>query len=265
MIDEAHPHPRLSVHRTGAVLYVTLDNPQRRNAQTPTMWSALAEIAHTLPDDVRVVVLRGAGPSFSAGMDRGMLSPTGLDGEPDVVSLCLEHPDQADRYIARFQDAFTSWRSLDAVVVAAVQGHAVGAGFQLALGADLRIVADDVQFKMAETSLGLVPDLGGTSVLVELIGYPRALELCLTGRVLGAQESVEIGLATMAVPIAELEATTDDLVAALTAAPASSAKATKRLLAQAVRSPRESQFSAERQTQVKLIADLARLFSGQNR
>lgn len=246
-------------------MYLTLDDPRRRNAQTPTLWTALAELARTLPEDVRVVVLQATGPSFSAGMDRGMLSPAGMDGEPDMVSACLERPDQADRDIARFQEAFTTWRGVDAVVVAAVQGHAVGAGFQLALGADLRIVAEDVQFRMAETSLGLVPDLGGTAVLVELLGYPRALELCLTGRVMGAQEAVEVGIATMSVPVDELAAATDDLVAALTSAPATSAKATKRLLAQAVRSPRETQFATERQTQVELIADLARLFGGQGR
>ena len=74
--------------------------------------------------------------------------------------------------------------------IAAVQGHAIGAGFQLALACDLRVVADDVQFAMRETSLGLVPDLTGTHPLVGLVGYARALEICVTGRFVHAEEAV---------------------------------------------------------------------------
>lgn len=97
-----------------------------------------------------------------------------------------------------------------------VQGHAIGAGFQLALAADLRIVADDVQLAMRETSLGLVPDLAGTRTLVDLVGYARALEICMTGRFVGATEAVDSGLASMAVApedlasLAPLRSVSDD-------------------------------------------------------
>ena len=77
----------------------------------------------------------------------------------------------AAEVIAPFQQGFAAWADVPAVVVAAVQGHAIGAGFQLALAADLRVVADDVQLAMRETSLGLVPDLGGTGPLVALVGW----------------------------------------------------------------------------------------------
>ena len=70
-----------------------------------------------------------------------------------------------------------------------MQGHAIGAGFQLALACDLRVLAEDAQFSMAEVTLGLVPDLGGTKRLVELVGYARALEICVTGRRVGAAEA----------------------------------------------------------------------------
>ncbi len=90
-----------------------------------------------------------------------------------------------DAEIAFYQKAFSWWRECDAITVAAVQGHAVGAGFQLALGCDLRVVADDVAFAMKETSLGLVPDLAGTWPLVEAVGYARALEICVSGRSVG--------------------------------------------------------------------------------
>ncbi len=115
-----------------------------------------------LPGSVRVVVLRGEGKSFSAGLDRQMLSPEGIPGEPSFVDLARSDDAALDAAIAGYQDAFTWWRRNDIVSIAAVQGHAIGAGFQLALACDLRVVADDVQFAMRETSLGLVPDLTGT-------------------------------------------------------------------------------------------------------
>lgn len=258
---DPRPHPHLEVRREGPVLHLTLDNPTRRNAQTPSLWLALGEVARTLPDDVRVVVLRGTGPTFSAGLDRGMLAPGGCPGEPDLISLCATDPDAAASEIARYQEAFTRWRDARPIVVAAVQGHAVGAGFQLALGADLRVVADDVQFVMAETSLGLVPDLGGTSTLVELVGYPRALELCVTGRPMGAQEAVQTGLASLAVPAEELADATGDLIEALLAAPPASATATKLLLSRAGRASRAEQLAAERSAQVVLIGTMARAYA----
>ncbi|MCO5308091.1 MAG: enoyl-CoA hydratase/isomerase family protein [Austwickia sp.] len=259
---EHRPHPHLAVRREGPVLHVRLDNPTRRNAQTPSLWLALAEVARTIPDDVRVVVLTGTGPTFSAGLDRSMLTPGGVSGEPDLIALCVTDPDGAATTIGRYQEAFTLWRDAKPLVVAAVQGHAVGAGFQLALGADLRIVADDVQFRMAETSLGLVPDLGGTAALVELLGYPRALELCVTSRSMGAAEAVATGLATLAVPATELASATADLVAALLAAPPAAAVATKLLLSRAGSTPRAQQLAAERSAQTVLIGTMARAMRG---
>ena len=91
-------------------------------------------------------------------------------------------------------------------------GYAIGAGFQLALSCDLRVVADDAQFCMKESALGLVPDLTGTKPLVESVGYARALEICATARMVGAAEAVDIGLALAAVPADELDATVADLV-----------------------------------------------------
>ena len=118
--------------------------------------------------------------------------------------------------------------------IAAVQGHAIGAGFQLALACDLRVVADDVQFAMRETSLGLVPDLAGTHPLVELVGYARALEICATGRFVHAEEARATGLANLVVPADELDGAVNDLAAALLAAPRDAVIETKALLRGAV-------------------------------
>lgn len=247
------PHPHLHVARVGDVVTVSLDRPQQRNAQTPSLWAALAAVADGLDPSVRVVVLRGEGQSFSAGLDRGMLRPGGVEGEQDILALAVGGPEAAADAIEAFQRGFTAWASVPAVVVAAVQGHAIGAGMQLALAADLRVVADDVQLAMRETSLGLVPDLGGTGPLVRLVGPGRALEICATGRFVGAQEAVATGLANVAVPRAELEATTADLVAALLAAPAEALRELKPLLAAAATSDRDTQLRLEREAQARLL------------
>src|SRR5205085_3762232 len=88
---------------------------------------------------------------------------------------------------------------------------------QLALACDIRLAAADAQLRMAEPSLGLVPDLGGTQALVDAVGYSRAIELCATNRSIGAEEADRIGLVNLVVPGEQLDAALDDLVAALTA------------------------------------------------
>ena len=149
-------------------------------------------------------------------------------------------------------------RSPGIVSVAAVQGYAIGAGAQLALACDLRILTDDAQLRLPEATLGLVPDLTGTSNLVELVGYTRALELCLTGRAMGAAEARAVGLANLVVPLAELDDAVADLVAALTAVPVGAARATAELVRSAVRNDPETQDAAERAAQVRRIGELVR-------
>jgi enoyl-CoA hydratase/carnithine racemase len=140
-----------------------------------------------------------------------------------------------------------------AITIAAVQGHAIGAGFQLALACDLRVVADDVAFAMRETSLGMVPDLAGTSPLVRSIGYSRALEICVTGRFVGAQETVAIGLASVAVPRADLDGTARDLADAILQAPQAAVRELKALLRNAIDASASDQLKAEREAQARLL------------
>ena len=237
---------------------VVLAAPERRNAQLPATWRTLASVGQAVRDAApRVVVLSAQGPSFSAGLDRAMFTGQVPD-EPGLPQLAALDDDALDAEIAAFQDAFTWWREVDAITVAAVQGHAVGAGFQLALGCDLRVVADDVAFAMKETSLGLVPDLAGTWPLVEALGYARALEVCVSGRSVGAVEAVATGLAVSAVPVEGLGAAVDALVAALLAAPAAAVTATKHLLAGARSRTPQEQRAAERLAQRDRLRDLAR-------
>ncbi|QGN57213.1 enoyl-CoA hydratase/isomerase family protein [Nostocoides sp. HKS02] len=259
MSESPTPHPHLRLDRDGAVLTVTLANAERRNAQTPSLWAALAKVAAELDPGVRVVVLRGEGPSFSAGLDRGMLAPGGVPGEVDMIAMATDSAEAAAEVIEDFQRGFSAWPEVSPVVVAVVQGHAIGAGFQLALAADLRVVADDVQFAMRETSLGLVPDLAGLAPLVAAVGPARALEICATGRFVGAAEAVDTGLANVAVPLAELAATTADLVAALLSAPDAALRALKPLVRSAATADRATQLRLEREAQGRLLHELSGL------
>ncbi|MEU3562200.1 enoyl-CoA hydratase/isomerase family protein [Kitasatospora sp. NPDC006786] len=241
----------------GELAVVTLCRPKRRNAQSPALWRALTEAGRELPGNVRVVLLRAEGVSFSAGLDRAMFTPEGIPGEPTFLQLAASTDRELDDAIASYQEAFTWWRRPDLISIAAVQGHAVGAGFQLALGCDLRVVAEDVQFAMKETSLGLVPDLAGTKPLTELVGYARALEICATGRWVGAEEAAAIGLANLAVSGEDLEAAARDLAAALLAAPRGAVIETKALLQGAAGRSFDEQRSAERAAQARRLRELA--------
>jgi enoyl-CoA hydratase/carnithine racemase len=239
----------------GAVLTVTLDRPDQLNAQTPTTWSTLAQIGSSMDDDIRVVVVRGAGRSFSAGLDRSLFSAEpGVDG--GLGDLGRRSAAEAEERIREYQAGFRWLRSPGIVSIAAVQGHAIGAGCQLALACDLRILADDAQLQLPEATLGLVPDLTGTSTLVELVGYSRALEICLTGRAVQASEAHAIGLANLVVPAAELDAAVADLIAALSAAPVNASRATAALVRSAVRNDFPTQDAAERAAQVQRLREL---------
>jgi enoyl-CoA hydratase/carnithine racemase len=233
-----------------AVATVTLSRPERRNAMTPALWNGLAMIGKRLPPAVRVVVVRGAGPSFCAGIDLRMFTPEGVPGEdPPLIAADPGFEDQ----VAAWQEGFTWLRDPDIVSVAAVHGHAIGAGFQLALACDLRILADDARLCMKEPALGLVPDLTGTKPLVDIVGLPRAIELCLTARTVSAAEASELRLAELVVPAADLDRAVADLTAALLATDATAARATKRLLVQASGRTLAEQAAAERHAQAALL------------
>ena len=236
---------------TGAAT-VTLSRPERRNAMTPGTWRGLAAIGRSLPDGVRVVVVRGAGSSFSAGIDLRLLGAEGVAGEEPL-------PRPADPgfedWVASCQEGFSWLHEPSIVSVAAVRGHAIGAGFQLALACDLRILADDARLCMREPTLGLVPDLMGTKPLVDIVGLSRALELCLTGRSVVAEEARTLRLAELVVPTDDLDAAVADLVAAILTLDPATARATKGLLAQAPGHTLAQQAAAERRAQAALQRD----------
>jgi enoyl-CoA hydratase/carnithine racemase len=215
---------------------------------TPAVWRGLAEIGASLPPDVRIVVVRGEGPSFCAGIDLNLLA--GATSDEAVASPA--DPD-FDEQVASYQAGYLWLRDPSIVSIAAVQGHAIGAGFQLALACDLRILTEDAKLCMKEPALGLVPDLTGSKPLVDIVGLPRAIEICLTARTVTATEALLLRLAELVVPAAELDAAVDDLVAALLAIDPAAARATKALLQQAPGNTLAEQAAAERRAQAELL------------
>lgn len=250
---------RLRYEVDGVVATITLDKPEARNAQTPTMWRTLATLGAELPDEVRVVVLRGAGATFSAGLDRTLLAPGGGDGQESVAEMLAQSDEEISASIDAYQQGFTWLRDPRFVSIAVVHGYAIGAGFQLALSCDLVLAADDAYFCMKEAALGLVPDLTGTKSLVESVGYPRALEICATARDVSAAEAVRIGFALDAVPADQLDTRLADLVGSLTAPMVGAVRETKALLLGAAARDLDTQRRLERESQARRFRELAAL------
>lgn len=243
------------VLESGRTLTVTLDRPEARNAQTPAMWAALAAIGRACAGgSVDAVVFRGAGSAFSAGLDRRMFTAEGIPGESSLAELAALPDDQLGDRIAEFQQAFMWQRESPALTIAAVQGPAVGAGFQLALACDVLLAGPHASFAMRETSYGLVPDLGGTHPLVRTVGYARAVDICVTGRNIDAEEGARLGF--VARVLDDLDGGVEALLAAVSQAPPGAVRDLLPLLANAESEDRAEQAERERTTQVRRLRSL---------
>jgi enoyl-CoA hydratase/carnithine racemase len=243
---------------SGSRLDVILTSPANRNAQTPKTWAALAGAEAFVTDSTRIVVLTGEGASFSAGLDRSML---GLPTEANPVTLAslgMAGESALREFITTAQSAFTWWRQCEAITIAVVQGHAIGAGFQLALACDLVAVMPDASFAMREPKLGLIPDLAGTHALVRAVGYPRALEICATGRAIEASEALNLGIAQYLLNAKKPEAQLGEIISELIATGRGVNSALKQLLRAGQDSDPSHQLANEREAQILRIAALLR-------
>jgi enoyl-CoA hydratase/carnithine racemase len=180
---------RVSIRVADAIADVALNRPDKLNALDGEMFAALSEASAALAkrDDVRVVVLSGSGRAFCAGLDLASLG-----GDPSFGAL----RDRAHGIANVFQNAAWGWRSLPVPVIAAIHGVAFGGGLQIALGADIRIVAPDAKLAVMEARWGLVPDMAGIALLRGLVRDDVARELTYTARQFSGAEAVELGLAT---------------------------------------------------------------------
>lgn len=191
------------------------NRPETRNAMSPAMGEEVVQAVEELRRDhsVRVVVLTGSGRAFSSGGDLGMLArDSGVPVPGETPTMGGSPRDFYARYLAI--------RQLPMPTIAAINGHAIGAGLCIALACDLRIAAADAKMGMTFTRLGIHPGMGGTFFLPRLVGTARACELFFTGRVFGAAEAERLGVVNQTVPRAEFDAAVRRLATEIaTAAP----------------------------------------------
>ena len=209
-------------HADGAVHRLTMNRPARRNALVPGLARAIARELDRVADadGAELVILRGAGGHFCAGLDLHWLR--GLGVQPAVADL--QHG------LADFQAAVLAVVRCPVPVLAVIEGTAAGFGLDLALACDLRLASTDAAFTSAFARMGLVPDGGSTFTLPRLVGLGPALRLLLAGETIDAARAQAIGLVDEVVDGAALETEIDALAGRLTAGASSSVRAIKRLV-----------------------------------
>ena len=188
---------RVRIHRDGGIAHVQLTRPDKRNALDDAMFQAIAQAGEQLKHDagVRAVVLSGEGLSFCAGLDFGgfqSMSERGADTASDSGIGAMAE----GRITHLAQQICWVWQEVPVPVIAALQGHALGGGMQLALGADVRIAHPDTKLSVREVHWGLTPDMTGTLMLSRLVRDDVMKELVFTGRIFPASEGAALGLVT---------------------------------------------------------------------
>lgn len=184
---------RVVVDINNGVADVRLNRPDKMNALDGAMFAALEEAGEQLKADasVRAVVLHGEGRAFCAGLDLESFGKMS-DGPSDGIPVEFDE----NRITHRGQQVAYAWTEMPAPVICAVQGVALGGGFQIAMGADIRFIAPTARMSVLEIRWGLIPDMTGTQTLVRHVGLDVAKELTLTGRMVEGAEAVQLGLAT---------------------------------------------------------------------
>jgi enoyl-CoA hydratase/carnithine racemase len=186
----------------GHVRHVVLNRPEKRNAFNAELVAAVGEALRRAADEssVHCVVLRGAGPIFSSGMDLAAL------GE------LSEAPGNLRAFRRACIDAWSLAEEMTKPTICTIHGACIGGAMELALACDLRVIAVDAVIGMPETRIGLIPDVGGSSRLPQVVGLGRAKELVMTGRMINGDEAERIGLANRVAPIDKLGPVTQALI-----------------------------------------------------
>lgn len=185
---------QIVIEREGELAIVRMDDPGRRNALGSAGARAVAESIDGAAQDARVIILTGSGPAFCAGGDLDELDR--WSSQPlEVIGSTL---------YGSFQSMIRTIRESDAIVIAAVNGAAVGAGMDLALACDLRVASESARFGQVWVRLGVIPGTGGAWLTTFLAGPTRAAELLLTGDLVTAQDALAAGLVNRVVPDDEL-------------------------------------------------------------
>jgi 2-(1,2-epoxy-1,2-dihydrophenyl)acetyl-CoA isomerase len=225
--------------RDGAVLTITLNRPDVLNAFTAELHRQLVgAFKEARADDVRAVVITGAGRGFCVGQDLNEFGEAARD--------------IAGRLRGNYHPTIRAVRELEKPVIAAVNGPAAGAGLSFACACDLRLAAESASFVPAFINIGLVPDMGGTFFVTRLLGAPKAFEWMTSGRRLSAPEALEWGLLSEVVPDDRLAERAAEWAAQLAAMPTRGIGLSKRLFDSADRVPLEEQL--EREAQLQAVA-----------
>jgi 2-(1,2-epoxy-1,2-dihydrophenyl)acetyl-CoA isomerase len=213
---------QITVTREGTVAWITLDRPDRLNALTATMSHELEKAFGEACDDdgVRCIVLTGEGRGFCAGQDLT---------EFEAAYSAGERPDIAEHLRTSYHRMIPVMVRAPKPVIAAINGVAAGAGLSLALACDLRVASDDARFTQAFVKIGLIPDSGGSYLLPRTVGYPKALELSITGDLIDSKAALEIGLVNRVAPAASFRQEVAALANQLASLPTLAIAATKRL------------------------------------
>ena len=189
---------RVTLTIAGGIADVRMNRPEKRNALDGAMFQGLADIGEqlTTDTDVRVVVLSGEGSSFCAGLDFSSFQTMAGGTRPSPDDDTSPGAMKEGRITHLGQQVCWVWQEIPVPVIAAVHGHALGGGMQIALGADVRLVHPDTQMSLREVHWGLVPDMTGTFMLSSLVRADVAKELVFTARVFDGREALALGLAT---------------------------------------------------------------------
>jgi enoyl-CoA hydratase/carnithine racemase len=229
------------------VAHVVLNRPDKRNGLDLAMFEAIVAAGERLAADpsVRAVVLRGEGKAFCAGLDWQAFLAAGAESRERLLSRSDASPANVAQRVGWI------WQELPVPVICAVHGVAFGGGLQIALGADLRLVGPEAQLSVMEIKYGLVPDMSATQTLLRLVRPDVALELTCTGRVVGAEEAVALGLGTRVVadPVAEAAA----LAAEIATKSPHAIRAIKRLYRAAPHLSVAASFALETDEQLQLL------------
>jgi enoyl-CoA hydratase/carnithine racemase len=229
---------------------LTLARPDKRNAQNPLMWEELTQLGTELllDETLRCLVVAGEGSTFSAGIDlvEGM---AGL-----IAGMAGRSDDEKTRAAGRAAAGTFSWiPELGCASVAAVRGHAYGAGLQLALACDFRVFAEGAKVGLVEMRFGILPDMGATVRLPRIVGESRARELILLGEVIDADEALRIGLANRVVADEDLDAAAAELAGRLAAQPPIAVRGARRAIDAAWHRGPEESFALALEGQIRCL------------
>jgi enoyl-CoA hydratase/carnithine racemase len=195
------------------------------------MWREMRELGESLlaePGDLRALVVTGEGRAFSTGIDTSVFSQNRDATDLAAAERPARHADPIVDGILAAQDAYTWLEEAPFATIAAVRGYALGAGLQLALACDLRVMAHGTKVGLLEFKYGIIPDLGGTQRLPRLVGPSKAKELIFTASQIDASEAERIGLAEHVVADEELDDTAMRLAEQIAAQPPLAVRAAKR-------------------------------------